>query len=150
MGDEAAVGHGGGEAPADLVPTDLARQLRDAGLVWTPREGDRFAIPDRDMDDRVFMISEMVVEVRDTPSGPVIAFNGTTEWALDAILQAEVIWLPGEAQLRQRLGSAFIALQPDEARLRCTIELGGGPVDHHGTTAAEAYGRALLHLLLHG
>lgn len=96
------------------------------------------------------MVSEMVVEVRETPAGPVMAFNGTKEWALDEIMQHEVVWLPREAQLRHRLGAAFIGLHAVEGGLRCTVELEGEPVDHDAPTATEAYGRALRHLLLHG
>lgn len=135
--------------PSGLIPTDLARQLRDAGLVWQPAEGDRFTIPDRNLDEQVFLLASMVVEVRDTPSGPVMAFNGTTEWALDAILQQEVIWLPREDQLRQRLGGSFLALQPTGGQMRCLVAIAGEPVRHDAPTAAEAYGRALLHVLLH-
>ena len=35
---------------------------------WMPSTGDRFLVLDRDMDDQVFSISEMVVEVRDLPT----------------------------------------------------------------------------------
>jgi hypothetical protein len=132
------------------VPLDLATQLQAAGLPWTPAEGDRFVVPDRGMDDQVFMISPMVVEVQHTPTGPVMAFNGTTEWALDTVVQGEVVWLPSEARLREALGPAFIALAPAPDGFRCTVEVSGAPVDHLQPTAAEAYGRAVLHLLLHG
>ncbi|CAN5304734.1 hypothetical protein BH23ACT9_BH23ACT9_32140 [soil metagenome] len=132
------------------VPTSLARQLRDAGLAWRPADGDRFVIPDRNLDDPVFMVSEMVVEVRDTPAGTVMQFNGTTEWALDSVMQNEVIWLPRETQLRQAIGPAFIALQATDGGLSCVVDLDGASVAHEGVSATEAYGRALLHLLLHG
>lgn len=137
-------------ADRDAIPVALARQLRDAGLAWDPADGDRFSIPERGMDEQVFMVSAMVVEVRDTPAGPVMAFNGTTEWALDAIQQHEVVWLPREAQLREALGAAFVALQAVEERLRCVVALAGDPIGHDAPTATQAYGRALLHLLLHG
>lgn len=140
-----------GQAWGDLMITlDLARDLRDAGLRWNPANGDRFVIPDREMDDRVFWISDMTVEVRPTPVGTAIMFNGTTEWALDAVMQHEVIWLPRETQLRQTIGPAFIALQATDGGLSCVVDLDGAPVAHEGVSAAEAYGRALLHLLLHG
>ena len=50
----------------------------------------------------------MVVEVVDTPLGAVLAFNGTTEWALDSIEVDEAVWLPLEHQLRDLLGDAFV------------------------------------------
>lgn len=135
---------------AEEISTALARDLRDAGLTWQPSDGDRFAIPERGLDDRRFTVSEMVVEVRDTPAGPVMAFNGTTEWALDAILQREVIWLPREDQLRLALGPAFDQLVRTAEGYRCTVALDDHPVGYDGPTAAEAYGRALLHRLRHG
>lgn len=141
---------GPADRPRGTIPTDLGRQLRDAGLVWQPADGDLFAVPDRNLDDQVFMVSGMVIEVRNTPAGPVMAFNGTTEWALDAILQHEVIWLPREDQMRDQLGGSFRTLQAVQGRMRCVVQLEGQPVGHDAPTAAEAYGRALLHLLLHG
>jgi len=34
--------------------------LRDTGLRWEPADGDHFVIPDRGMDERVFVISHML------------------------------------------------------------------------------------------
>ena len=39
-----------------VIPLELARQLREAGLVWKPEPGDRFVVPDRDLDE-VFVLS---------------------------------------------------------------------------------------------
>ena len=33
-----------------MLSLAIARQLRDAGLSWTPQRGDRFVVADRDMD----------------------------------------------------------------------------------------------------
>ena len=67
---------------------------------WSPAKGDRFMVPDRDLDDEVFVVSDMVVEAVDVPKvGRILAFNGTTEWALDSLEAAEAIWLPREDQL---------------------------------------------------
>ena len=49
-----------------------------------PRPGDRFVLPHRGMDEEVFVLWDMTVEVHEFPSGRVIGFNGVTEWALDA------------------------------------------------------------------
>ena len=130
-----------------MISFGLAQQLHGAGLRWTPSEGDRFVLPDRDLDGRVFTISEMVVEVRRSPVGDLIAFNGTTEWALDAIEQAETVWLPREAQLRELLGDALLSLARLDDGWRCTVRIGGELLEVEETAADEAYGRALLAVL---
>jgi hypothetical protein len=127
-----------------VITFELARELRDAGLEWRAREGDRFVLPGRDLDGRVFTISEMVVEVRRAPIGTLIAFNGTTEWALDSIEQAEAVWLPREEQLRETIGDALLALTRLDDGWRVTLRLRGELAEAVGATASEAYGRALL------
>jgi hypothetical protein len=132
-----------------MISVELARRLRDAGLRWEPASGDRFVIPDRDLDDQVFSISEMTIDVRTSPGGRLIAFNGTVEWALDSIMQREVVWMPTEGQLRTRLGTHFVALERADQGLRCVVERNGQRVEYTAPTAADAYGRAVLHGLLH-
>lgn len=95
-----------------MITIELALRLRDAGLPWVPASGDRFVIADRDMDAEVFVVSELTVEVHDAPSGRLIRFNGTTEWALDSVEQEAVVWLPREGQLREALGVRFRRLEP--------------------------------------
>lgn len=133
-----------------MISVELARQLRDAGLRWEPASGDRFVIPDRDLDEQIFSISEMTIDVRHSPVGRLIAFNGTVEWALDSIMQREVIWLPSEGQLRALLGDRFVALERLPTGMRCVVELDGHRVEYVDEVAANAYGRALLHGILHG
>ena len=58
-----------------VIDLDLARALRDAGMTGTPAAGDRFLVPDRDLDDMLFVVSDMVVETRNTPTGQLLAFN---------------------------------------------------------------------------
>jgi hypothetical protein len=130
-----------------MISFELAEQLRASGLQWTPTEGDRFVLPDRDLDGRVFTISEMVVEVRRSPVGDLIAFNGTTEWALDAIERAETVWLPREGQLREQLGTALLSLARLEQGWRCTARIDGELIESDAPEADEAYGRALLAVL---
>jgi hypothetical protein len=132
-----------------VIGIELARRLRAAGLAWEPTEGDRFVLPDRDLDGRVFTISEMVVEVRRGPVGTLIAFNGTTEWALDAIEQAETVWLPREHQLRELLGEALLSLARLDDGWRCTARIGDELRDFEHANAADAYGEALLSVLEH-
>jgi hypothetical protein len=126
-----------------MIPVALARQLRQAGLRWKPARGDRFVVPDREMDDDVFVLSDMTIEVHVLPERTVIGFNGTVEWALDDVDIDEAVWLPREDQLRSLLGGGFERLERD----------GDGYRVHHsrGTftapTADEAYALALLDLV---
>jgi hypothetical protein len=96
-----------------MISVALASQVADRlaarGAPWVPVAGDRFHVPDRDI-DQVFVISDMTIETAQLPSGLFIRFNGTTEWALDSIEADEVVWLPREDQLREILGDAFVAL----------------------------------------
>lgn len=130
-----------------MIEVELARQLHEAGLRWEPSEGDRFVLPDRDMDGQVFTISEMVVEVRRSAVGQVIAFNGTTEWALDSIEQAAATWIPRESQLRIALGDALLSLARIDQGWRCTVRLDETLHETDAPDGDEAYARALLHLL---
>jgi hypothetical protein len=131
-----------------VLTLDLAGLLRDAGLDWTPRPGDRFVIPDRDMDDEIFVLSDMTIEVHRLPEGPVLGFNGTTEWALDDIEQDEAVWLPREDQLRAMLGDAFHRLERIGERWVVVTEVDDHPTVFGAASAEEAYAQALLHLLM--
>ena len=123
-----------------MISIDLARRLRDAGLTWQPANGDRFFIPDRDLDAHTFAISDMSVEVRSVPGGREIAFNGAVEWALDAIRKDEVVWLPSEYQLRTRLGERFRSLERIPDGYRCVTGDGG----FDAVSASDAYALAVL------
>ena len=94
-----------------MLSVHLAKRLRAAGLPWAPARGDRFVVPDRGMDDEVFVLSDMTVELHDMPYGRVVGFNGTVEWSLDCVRIGEVLWLPSEGQLRDRLGEHFDRLE---------------------------------------
>jgi hypothetical protein len=126
-----------------VITVEQAKRLRKAGALWVPGAGDRFVVPDRDMDDDVFVVSDMTVEVHDYPGGKVIGFNGTTEWALDSIEQREVIWLPREEQLRKLLGETFVRLETVPEGY--AVELTNGRYTAHD--AEQAYAEALLALL---
>lgn len=130
-----------------MINLGLARRLQQSGVAWTPSPGDRFVVPDRDLDGLVFAISDMVVEVVDLPSGPLFAFNGTTEWALDSIEQRDVLWLPDEDQLRTLLGGAFVSLEATEGGFIVTVEHHGERKRHIDIDASCAYARAVLDVL---
>ncbi|GIF73659.1 hypothetical protein Asi02nite_31770 [Asanoa siamensis] len=130
-----------------VLSVPLALRLRDAGLRWKPAPGDRFAIPDRDLDDEVFVLSNMVIAVHELPDGPVIGFNGTTEWAMDDLEQSEAIWLPREDQLRELLGGTFHMLERAGTGYRVELSVGDRRLTFEAGTAEEAYGAALLDLI---
>lgn len=130
-----------------MITLDLARRLQDAGVAWTPANGDCFAIPDRDLDDTVFVVSDMVIEVQHLTSGGLMKFNGTTEWALDSIAQHEVVWLPREEQLRTLLGSAFRSLVPVLEGFAVEVRYDDQSRRHVAPDAECAYAEALLAVL---
>lgn len=129
-----------------MISLDLARRLERTGVPWTPSTGDRFTVPDRDLDDVVFAISDMVVEVSDHVSGRYLHFNGTTEWALDSIEQDDVLWLPREDQLRALLGAAFVSMEATPGGFVVVIDRASGPERHIDIDAECAYARAVLSL----
>jgi hypothetical protein len=131
-----------------MVTVALARELRAAGLVWKPASGDRFVVTQPALEGEVFTVSEMTIEAHQYPTGTVLGFNGTTEWALDSVALEGALWLPREDQLRELLGTTFRTLERDGATYRVTTERAGhGPERFTGGDPAEAYGRALLALV---
>jgi hypothetical protein len=133
-----------------VITVTLARSLREAGLEWRPQRGDHFVVMDRDMDDEVFVLSDMTIEVHDFPTGPVIGFNGTVEWALDSLDKGAALWLPSEDQLRVLLGDAFRRLERVDGEWEVTVGESGGERVERAADPAEAYGRALLRRLRPG
>ena len=127
-----------------MLSLELALALRQAGVAWSPRPGDAFVVPDREFDDQVFVLSDMVVQTVTLPDGPpILAFNGTTEWALDSLEAHEAVWLPREDQLRTLLGAAFEALEPVPGPPEGYAVTAAGE-RHVDVTAEAAYARALL------
>jgi hypothetical protein len=132
-----------------VLSLELALALRAAGVEWRPEPGDAFVVPDRDLDDAVFVLSDMVVQTVQPPDGPpILAFNGTTEWALDSLEAHEAVWLPREDQLRALLGPAFERLErvpgpPEGADLTSWAVTAGGR-RYLDVTAEAAYARAVL------
>ena len=122
-------------------------RLRNAGLAWRPSKGDWFQLVAQDMDGAgtdVFTVSDMTIEAHDYPTGTVLGFNGTTEWALDSVDLADALWFPREDQLRNALRHTFEALERDgDAFSVVTVFLG---LRRRFTADApdEAYGLAVL------
>lgn len=134
-----------------VITRDLAAALRDAGLTWAPVKGDWFVIPDKGLDDLVFVLSDMVIESRRMALGrQMLAFNGSTEWAIDTLAASEALWLPREEQLRAVLGEAFMRLEylPGEAPGYSVSMLIGDREERFVDLDVEsAYARAALALL---
>lgn len=130
-----------------LTPT-LARALQQAGLEWQPANGDRFLIAKDEMGEEVFHLADMVVEARNLDTGAILAFNGTTEWALDSVEVANTVWLPREGQLRAALGDRFRGLERARDHVAVRVRLPDGSVVTVTDPDAEsAYARALLRVL---
>ncbi|MBO3084881.1 pilus assembly protein CpaE [Cellulomonas fengjieae] len=130
-----------------MISLARAQELQAAGLRWQPAPGDRFAL--RTLEDQVFTISDMVVEPHDYPTGTVLGFNGTTEWALDSVAQEDAVWLPREDQLRDLLGGTFRSLaRSTDGQYAVLIEYAGRPERLFTADAPEdAYAQALLALV---
>jgi hypothetical protein len=140
-----------------MIPLSLALELKEAGLLWQTNNYDFFAIPDRGLDDRVFVLADMMAYTELVRGWPVVSFHGTAEWALDYILTSEVVWMPTEEQLREALverlsmddprGEFALDLTNTPDGYRCAIGFHDEGLTFDGPTAGEAYGRALLHVL---
>lgn len=135
-----------------MISQHLAQALRDAGVRWHPSAGDRFVIPQPNLDGELFTLSEMTIEAREYSTGTVLGFNGTTEWALDSVAKDDALWMPREDQLRDLLGATFRALahepeRHDEPYVVSTRSVGGQEHRFGALTAADAYALALLALV---
>ncbi len=132
-----------------MISRPLALRLREAGLVWRPATGDRFQLLAQDMEATgtdAFTVSDMTIEAHAYPTGTLLGFNGTTEWALDSIAIEEALWLPREDQLREALKGTFQRLERDEdqAGWRVTCTFRGESMSHLADTPEDAYAMAVL------
>ena len=134
-----------------MISLETARKLKAAGLEWRPALMDFFGIPDRQMDDKIFVISDMLVTVELLQGLQVVSFQGASEWALDSLVTTEAVWMPREEQLRHALEAALIASGRPEMRL--VSGLGGVRVEcfikdqaesFEAEDGGEAYAEALL------
>jgi hypothetical protein len=137
-----------------MLSLSLAQQLKAAGLQWSPANNDFFALPERGMDERVFVLSDVMSYVEIVQGHPAVTFHGAVEWALDFVYLMDVVWMPSESQLREELerrliGSATPALTLTSTGdgYRCDIRVGDQWLAFDAFGASEAYGLALLHLL---
>lgn len=132
-----------------MLSLALAEQLKKAGLEWQPQLHDTFAIPERGMNERRFVITEVLAYIELFGASPMVTFHGTAEWALDYVLQSEAVWVPSETQLREmlaeRVGNVVLAQTADG--YECRLDLRGEPLVFTAGNACDAYGSALLQLL---
>jgi hypothetical protein len=106
------------------------------------------------MDDRIFVISDMMAYVEIRNNLPMVTFHGVVEWALDYLQTKEVIWMPREEQLRTKLMHHLISeeqpalsLESNPEGYLCKILYKAEIHDFHAQDASEAYAAALLYLL---
>ncbi len=140
-----------------MIDLQLALRLKQAGLVWRPALFDFFALPDRQMDDKVFVVSDMLATVEMLQDVQVVSFQGASEWALDSLVTTEAVWIPSEEQLRLALEAALIGAGRPELRLTaglggyaCEFSFRGALLRFEAGAAAGAYAAALLHILQAG
>lgn len=131
-------------------------QLKEAGLVWHTSVHDFFAIPDRDLDGRLFVLSDMMVTMELLRGWPAVVFHGTAEWAQDYLLTHEAVWMPTESQVREKLEEALAARNGRFDQLlhlgdayQCDLTLADEPRQFTAVSPSDAYGQALLYLLEH-
>lgn len=137
-----------------MLSLSMARPLKETGLTWSPSTYDFFAVPDRGLDDHVFVISPMSVMTATWRGRRVVTFQGTLEWALDYVLLSEVVWLPTEEQLRSELERRLLSESQPSVQLQttsdgytCMIQFSGEAYTFNAFGASEAYAAALLHVL---
>ena len=142
-----------------MISIPLALELKAAGLAWTPRLHDFFAIPDRSLDDRLFVIGDILVTIERLRGEQLISFDGASEWALDYVLTGEAVWMPSEEQLREMVEERLAIMaqpalclntMPDGYRVALSWLDADSKVqtlEFEAFGASDAYARALLFIL---
>jgi hypothetical protein len=137
-----------------MISLSHAKQLKAAGLIWQAGTNDYFAIPDRGLDDRLFVLADMQAQLDTFRGWPVVTFHGTAEWALDYILTTEVVWMPRDDQLLDLLtaqldqeGAGGLRLEITGGTYTCSFLWHEADQQFAGASAGDAYGKALVFLL---
>jgi hypothetical protein len=136
-----------------MISLELAQELKRAGLTWKMAQNDFFMVPDRGLDDHVFVVNNMTVMIEEVHGQLAVTFHGIVEWALDHVLVTEVIWLPTEAQLREQLEQRLVG-EPEPTLVlistadgyRCEIQFQGKFLAFEAFGAGDAYALALLYI----
>lgn len=139
-----------------MITLATALKLQKAGLKWAPALHDFFAIPHRGLDDYTFVVSDMTINVELWGNHPVITFDGASEWAMDYVTTADVVWLPTEDQLRRAINSRIFGYPDAEVKLiekpsliSCELGYAGKLIRFEAGSAGDAYAKVLLELLRH-
>ena len=143
-----------------MISLNLAIKAKKAGLQWEPKVNDFFAIPDRGLDERVFVINDMLSNITVIHGEPALSFQGAPEWALDYLITTEVVWLPRESQIREALAALLengdsqnsqhsdrqpkITLSSQPGHTTCVVEVKGINHRFESPVAADAYAQAYL------
>ena len=83
-----------------MLSLTVAQQLKAAGLKWTPKLHDFFAVPNRGLDERVFVIGDVLTYVEVVRGQLSVTFHGAVEWALDYVAVEEIVWLLRAPEIR--------------------------------------------------
>ena len=132
-----------------MIQYTLARALREAGLRWSPQNGDWFCLFE---EGDAWLIAASGVELGIIDGAPALLFHGASEWALDTVWAGEATWLPSAAQLHtallQTLGAeATVTLDATIAGTRCRVQFGEWRYEASALDIADAYGAVLLAVL---
>lgn len=137
-----------------LISLTLAKSLKESGLEWQPALHDFFTVPGSDLESRIFVVSDMMIDVQQLFGHQIITFNGAVEWSLDYIMIAEAVWIPRESQLREILFShsqdetnPLIALDASPDLHVCQIRYRGKTKRFEAKSSSNAYGKALQYVL---
>jgi hypothetical protein len=137
-----------------VISLDVAIKLKACGLVWEPSLHDFFAIPESELDNRIFVVSDMMIDIQQLFGHQVITFNGAVEWSLDNIMMADAVWMPTESQLRELIQGRLlnetdqsIQLLGQGSKYRCRVTSGELTAIFEAADASDAYGSALLQFL---
>ena len=135
-----------------MIDIELARRLKRAGLIWQPTDSDRFLIPDRGLDDQIYVVNRLTTLIQDYHGDLMVTFHGTSEWALDNVLLADVVWLPSETQLREAIAArigpdAPLRLDRTPSGYRCEFADADQMVEFEAASAEDVYALGLFALL---
>ena len=119
-----------------MITVEQARRLRLLAPRWEPASGDRFVIPDTDLDE-VFVIAEMTIGPTTLPALSSSSMT-ITEWALDSIVAESPL-----ASARTSWDAADLRLRPEVIGDGFAVELTGRqPL--RDTDPERAYARAAI------